>query len=127
VVQWDAPADGRRVPAKGLTGPGYDGHTLWDMETFVPPVLTSTAPDCVADALRWRHSIRDLARDRARDLGLRGAAFPWRTIRGEECSGYWPASTAAVHINADIAEAVLRYVSATGDVRFEQSVGAELL
>ena len=24
-------------------------------------------------------------------LGLEGAAFPWRTIRGEECSGYWPA------------------------------------
>src|SRR5206468_3275538 len=96
-------------------------------ETFVLPVLTYTAPDCVADALRWRHSILDLARDRARDLGLRGAAFPWRTIRGEECSGYWPASTAAFHINADIAEAVLRYVSAAGDVRLEQSVGAELL
>src|SRR5204863_9156361 len=67
------------------------------------------------------------ARDRARDLGLSGAAFPWRTIRGEECSGYWPASTAAFHINADVADAVLRYVSATGDSRFEQSHGAELL
>ena len=127
VLQSAARAEQRAIPAKGLTGPGYDGHTFWDMETFVLPVLTYTAPDCVADALRWRHSILDLARDRARDLGLRGAAFPWRTIRGEECSGYWPASTAAFHINADIAEAVLRYVSATGDVRFEQSVGAELL
>ena len=35
-----------------------------------------------------------------------GAAFPWRTIHGEECSGYWPAGTAAFHINADIADAV---------------------
>ena len=42
--------------------------------------------------------------------GLQGAAFPWRTIRGQECSGYWPAGTAAFHINADIADAVLRYV-----------------
>ena len=42
-------------------------------------------------------------------LGLEGAAFPWRTIRGQECSGYWPAGTAAFHINADIAEAVIRY------------------
>ena len=39
-------------------------------------------------------------------LGLRGAAFPWRTIRGQECSAYWPAGTAAFHIGADIADAV---------------------
>ena len=44
-------------------------------------------------------------------LGLEGAAFPWRTIRGQECSGYWPAGTAAFHINADIADAVVRYVA----------------
>jgi uncharacterized iron-regulated membrane protein len=25
---------------------------------------------------------------------LAGAAFPWRTIHGEECSAYWPAGTA---------------------------------
>ena len=127
VLQSAARAEQRAIPAKGLTGPGYDGHTFWDMETFVLPVLTYTAPECVADALRWRHSILDLARARARDLGLKGAAFPWRTIRGEECSGYWPASTAAFHVNADIADAVLRYVSATGDMRFEQGCGAELL
>src|SRR5207245_9611057 len=109
------------------TGPGCNGHTVWDTETFVLPVLTYTAPQAAADELRWRHSTLPLARARARQLGLAGAAFPWRTIRGEECSGYWPASTAAVHINADIADAVLRYVSATGDVRFEQTAGAELL
>jgi alpha,alpha-trehalose phosphorylase len=127
VLQSAARAEQRAIPAKGLTGPGYDGQTFWDMDTFVLPILTYTAPDTVADALRWRHSILDLARDRARDLGLKGAAFPWRTIRGEECSGYWPASTAAFHINADVADAVVRYVSATGDLDFEQSVGAELL
>jgi alpha,alpha-trehalose phosphorylase len=127
VLQSAARAEQRAIPAKGLTGPGYDGHTFWDMETFVLPVLTYTAPECVADALRWRHSTLDLARARAHDLGLKGAAFPWRTIRGEECSGYWPASTAAFHVNADIADAVLRYVSATGDMRFEQGCGAELL
>ena len=40
------------------------------------------------------------AKARARELRLAGAAFPWRTIRGEECSGYWPAGTAAFHVNA---------------------------
>ena len=127
VLQSAARAEQRAIPAKGLTGPGYSGHTFWDTETFVLQVLTYTAPYTVADVLRWRFSILDLARGRARDLGFKGAAFPWRTIRGQECSGYWPASTAAFHLNADIADAVLRYVSATGDMQFEQTAGAELL
>ncbi|HEY2636042.1 MAG TPA: family 65 glycosyl hydrolase, partial [Solirubrobacteraceae bacterium] len=93
-VQAAARAEARAIPAKGLTGSGYDGHAFWDSETFVLPVLSYTAPETVAGALRWRHSTIDLARDRARQLNLEGAAFPWRTISGAECSSYWPAGTA---------------------------------
>ena len=100
VLQAGARAEQRAIPAKGLTGPGYDGHTFWDTENYVLPVLTATAPKAAADALTWRHSTLDLARDRARTLHLEGAAFPWRTIRGQECSAYWPAGTAAFHVNA---------------------------
>src|SRR5690606_23018715 len=60
-------------------------------------------------------------------LRLEGASFPWRTIRGEECSGYWPAGTASFHINADVAEAVRRYVWATEDTEFEEGPGFDLL
>lgn len=127
VLQAGARAERRPIPAKGLTGPGYDGHTFWDSETFVLPVLQMTLPVAAADALRWRHSILDRAREQARLLGLRGAAFPWRTINGAECSGYWPAGTAAFHINADIAYAVTQYVAVTGDTAFEEKVGLELL
>jgi alpha,alpha-trehalose phosphorylase len=127
VLQSAARAEQRAIPAKGLTGPGYDGHTFWDAETFVLPVLTYTVPGAAADILRWRFEILEMARKRAKDLGFKGAAFPWRTIHGEECSGYWPASTAAFHINADIADGVLRYVSATNDMQFEETVGTELL
>jgi alpha,alpha-trehalose phosphorylase len=127
VLQAGARAEQRAIAAKGLTGPGYDGHAFWDTETFVLPVLTYVAPRAAADALRWRHSTIELARDRARQLGLQGAAFPWRTIRGQECSGYWPAGTAAFHINADIADAVIRYLAATDDEAFDRDVGTELL
>ena len=102
-LQAGARGERRPIAAKGLTGPGYDGHTFWDTEAFVLPLLTYHRPRSVSDALRWRHQTLDLARERARSLGLRGAAFPWRTIAGEECSGYWPAGTAAFHVNADIA------------------------
>jgi alpha,alpha-trehalose phosphorylase len=127
VLQAGARAELRPIGAKGLSGPGYDGHVFWDTETFVLPVLTYTLPSAVASGLRWRHSTLSMAQERARTLGLSGAAFPWRTIRGQECSAYWPAGTAAFHIGADIAEAVRRYVQATGDYDFEREIGLELL
>ncbi len=127
VLQATCRAERRAIPAKGLTGPGYDGHSFWDTETFVLPVVTYTWPEAARDALRWRHSTLDIAREHAADMGLRGAAFAWRTIVGQECSAYWPAGVAAFHINADIAYAVIRQVEATGDVDFERDVGLELL
>jgi alpha,alpha-trehalose phosphorylase len=127
LLQAGARAEKRPIAAKGLTGPGYDGHVFWDTERYVLPVLTYIQPGAAAGALRWRHATLDLARERAATLGWAGAAFPWRTIRGHECSGYWPAGTAAVHIAADIADAVVRYVNATGDTAFDRDAGVDLL
>jgi len=127
VLQAGARAENRPIPAKGLTGPGYGGHTFWDTETFVLPMLSFTAPIAAASALRWRHSTLPLAISRASQLGLEGAAFPWRTIAGQESSGYWPAGTAAFHVNADIAVAAARYIDATGDEEFARGAGMDLL
>jgi alpha,alpha-trehalose phosphorylase len=127
VLQSGASTQGEAIPAKGLTGPGYDGHAFWDSEAFVLPVLTYTFPKAAAGALMWRHRTLSMARARAEVLGLRGAAFPWRTINGEECSGYWPAGTAAFHVAAAIADATARYIAATEDTEFETRYGAELL
>jgi alpha,alpha-trehalose phosphorylase len=126
-LQAGARAEGRAIPAKGLTGPGYEGHSFWDTETFVLPLLSYTAPEAARDALQWRHETLELARERAAVLGFKGATFPWRTIRGRECSSYWPAGTAAFHINADIADAVMRYQGVAEDAEFERGVGVELL
>jgi alpha,alpha-trehalose phosphorylase len=126
-MQAGARAEQRAIPAKGLTGPGYDGHAFWDTESYVLPVLIATAPHAAADALLWRHHTLDLACDRAKALRLSGASFPWRTIRGQECSGYWPAGTAAMHVNADIAVAAIRYVDWTGDEEFDRGCALPLL
>jgi alpha,alpha-trehalose phosphorylase len=127
ILQAGARAERQPIAAKGLTGTGYDWHVFWDTERYVLPVLTYVDPEAAAGALRWRHATLNLARERATTLGWAGAAFPWRTIRGHECSGYWPAGTAAVHIGADIADAVTRYVHATGDAVFDAETGVELL
>ncbi len=126
-LQAGARGERRAIAAKGLTGPGYNGHAFWDTETFVLPLLTYTVPDAARDALRWRHATLELACERAKQLGFAGATFPWRTIAGQECSSYWPAGTAAFHVNADIADAVGRYQAATGDETFEREAGLELL
>ena len=127
MLQAGARSERQAIAAKGLTGTGYDGHSFWDTETFVLPALTYTVPHVARDALRWRRQTLELARQRARSLGLAGAAFPWRTIHGHECSGYWPAGTAAFHVNADIADAVRRYQLASDDDAFAAGDGLELL
>ncbi|MET8229484.1 glycosyl hydrolase family 65 protein [Micromonospora sp. NPDC005298] len=127
LIQAGRPDGDRTISAKGLTGNGYDGHVLWDTETYVLPVLTYLAPTVARSALSWRHAHLPEARERARELRLTGATFPWRTIGGRESSGYWPAGTAALHVNADIADAVLRYLAATDDQRFLAEAGLELL
>jgi len=126
-LQAGARAEQRAIAAKGLTGSGYEGHAFWDTETFVLPVLTYTTPRAARDALCWRHLTLEPARERAASLGLKGAAFPWRTIRGQECSSYWPAGTAAFHVNADIADAVARYQAASDDEEFAGGAGLQLL
>ena len=115
------------VPAKGLTGSGYEGHYFWDSEVYVNPFLTYCAPRAARNLLAFRYRMLDKARDRARELGEQGALFPWRTITGEEASAYYQAGTAQYHINADVAHALAKYVRATGDDGLLVEFGAEIL
>ncbi|MGH7180635.1 MAG: glycoside hydrolase family 65 protein [Nitrospiraceae bacterium] len=127
ILQAAARAENVGVPAKGLTGGAYEGHYFWDSEIYVLPFLIYTAPRIAKNLLRFRHSMLDKARERARELNQRGAMYPWRTINGEEASAYYAAWTAAHHINADIIYALRKYVQATGDEKFLLDEGAEML
>lgn len=120
-------ADGQGVPAKGLTGRGYDGHYFWDIEMYLLPFLVHTYPHIARDLLRFRHGMLDAARRNARTAGERGALFPWRTINGEEASAYFWAGTAQYHIDADIAYALRKYVEVSADTSVLREFGAEIL
>jgi alpha,alpha-trehalose phosphorylase len=127
VAQASWRAEGAGIPAKGLTGHGYEGHYFWDTEVYVLPLLSYTQPRIARNLLRFRHSMLDRARERARELSQRGALFPWRTINGEEASANFQAGTAQYHINADIAYAIRRYTHVRGDLGLLGEVGAEIL
>jgi alpha,alpha-trehalose phosphorylase len=127
MLQASARAEDTGVPAKGLTGQAYEGHYFWDTETYLLPFLIYTSPRIAKNLLTFRYKMLPQARARARQLGHRGAMFPWRTISGEEASAYYAAGTAQYHINADIMYALRKYVWATGDEAFLQDCGAEML
>ena len=127
ILQASARAEDAGVPAKGLTGQAYDGHYFWDTEIYLLPFLTYTSPKIARNLLTFRYKMLPQARARAKQLGHRGAMFPWRTISGEEASAYYAAGTAQYHINADIMYALRKYVQATGDEQFLERCGAEML
>ena len=127
VRQASARVEGHGIAAKGLTGRGYEGQYFWDTEIYVLPVLTYTQPHVARRLLHFRYEMLEAARRRARQLGHRGALFPWRTISGEEASAYYAAGTAQYHINAAISYAVRQFVRVTGDEEFLAREGVEIL
>ncbi|WAH98530.1 glycoside hydrolase family 65 protein [Arthrobacter sp. MMS18-M83] len=115
------------IPAKGVSGSGYEGHYFWDQEVYLLPYLTYTNPSAARQVLESRHAMLPDARIRAKELSVDGALFPWRTINGLEASAYYAAGTAQFHIAAAISFAANRYQWASGDAGFRTEVGADLL
>lgn len=116
------------IAAKGLSGPGYDGHYFWDTEIYIIPCLSLLQPELAKQLLMYRYHTLNAARQRACELAIApGALYAWRTIGGEECSAYFPAGTAQYHINSAVAYAIKTYYQASDDWAFIQAYGAEMV
>ncbi len=116
------------IAAKGLSGEGYEGHYFWDTEMYIQPFFNLTEPGITKNLISFRNSTLEQARENARILGhKKGILYPWRTIMGVECSGYFPSGTAAYHINGDIAYSIIAYYLATKDLDFIADKGAEII
>ncbi len=126
------------VPARGLHGEGYRGHIFWD-ELFVYPLLTLRRPALTRALLLYRHRRLGEARAAAREVGLRGALFPWQSGSDgreetpsqlyNERSGQWMPdnSRRQRHVGLAVAYSVWQYYQATQDLEFLTDVGAEIL
>lgn len=116
------------IAAKGLSGEGYEGHYFWDTEMYIQPFFNLAEPEITKNLISFRYSTLERARENARILGHRkGILYPWRTIMGVECSGYFPSGTAAYHINGDIAYSIISYYLVTKDLDFIAEKGAEII
>lgn len=116
------------ISPKGLSGDGYEGHYFWDTEIYIQPFFTITNPSISKNLIDFRYLTLDKARMNAKILGhSAGALYPWRTIMGSECSGFFPAGSAQYHINGAIAYSIIAYYLATKDFDFIIQKGAEII
>ncbi len=136
-----APGDGgsSSIGAKALTGEGYRGHIFWDAEIFLFPFYLYTLPDIARNMLLYRYRRLDAARTRAKQLGFKGAMFPWESagLGDDETPGYAKDLDGKVikiytgkrehHITADIAYAFYHYYNVTHDKEFFRDCGYEVM
>jgi len=125
------------VPPRGWHGEAYRGHIMWD-ELFIFPYLNLRMPGVTRALLTYRYHRLDEARRAARDVGLKGAMFPWQSgsngreesqrIHLNPMSGRWIADNSwrQRHIGAAICYNVWQYFQATEDCDFLVDYGAEL-
>ena len=115
------------IGAKSLSGEGYRGHVFWDTEIFMLPFFILTQPDTAKALLSYRHHTFDGARANSREYGTGGARFAWESADTgrEECpkftvdgaNRFWTREE-EIHVSADVAYGIFRYVEATGDTDF---------
>ena len=120
--------DSLSIAARGLSGQTYKGAVFWDTEMFMVPYFAMTNPTIARKLLEYRYKTLGKAKENAALLGhKKGALYPWRTITGRECSGYYPSGTAQYHIDGDIAYAVILYYKTSGDWEFIKEMGLKIL
>ncbi len=94
----------------------FNGHTFWDIDTFVVPPLILTAPDAARALLAFRARGVPAARVHAALNGYQGLQFPWEA--GQHGEEVLPPDHAHLlseqHISLDVAHAFAQYARATG-------------
>ncbi len=118
------------VGPKGFTGEKYGGTTYWDTEAYCIPFFIATAPQHVTrNLLIYRYKHLQKAIENAEKLGFsNGAAlYPMVTINGEECHNEWEITFEEIHRNGAIAFAIHNYIRHTGDEKYLEEYGLEVL
>jgi len=127
------------IGPRGVAGPSYRGHVMWDADVFVLPFMAATCPSAARAMLEYRIRRLEPARQMAAQRGYRGARFPWESAG----SGFDVTPTEDVapdgsvipihtgeheeHVVADVAWAALQYAAWTGDEAFLRGAGRPLV
>lgn len=117
------------ICAKGLTGERYNQFVWWDCEIHQLPYFILTAPETAKNALMYRYRMLPQARENARAKGYEGAMFAFcSSVEGDErVWQYARHPFMQIHINSDIAYAVINYYRYTQDREFMLRYGMEIV
>jgi trehalose/maltose hydrolase-like predicted phosphorylase len=114
------------IPPMALSGPGYYGHIFWDADTWMFPALAVMFPDLAKSIVNFRFETLDAAKNKAKEVGFRGAMYPWEGDEiGNEATPQFAYQNAIyeIHVNGDIAVAQWQYYLATGDQKWLRDFG----
>jgi kojibiose phosphorylase/nigerose phosphorylase len=134
-------SDNLSIPARGLSGQTYKGAVFWDTEIFLLPFFEYTEPALARKLVQYRIDTLGGAQDKAREYGFDGAFYAWESQEGgkEGCTDFnvtdvftgRPVRTyfrdKQIHISADIAYALCKYVDITGDTSILEEGGSRVL
>eukprot|EP00792_Barthelona_sp_PAP020_P002651 TRINITY_DN1419_c0_g1_i1.p1 TRINITY_DN1419_c0_g1~~TRINITY_DN1419_c0_g1_i1.p1 ORF type:complete len:805 (-),score=189.51 TRINITY_DN1419_c0_g1_i1:82-2496(-) len=96
----------------GLSNNGYNGHTFWDSEMFIGPILLFTFPKGYKEILDYRLNNFKGSQQNSK-IGLR---LPWESAAtGVETCPANKERFREIHISADVIFAFDLYLRATGD------------
>ena len=118
------------IGPKGFTGEKYGGSTYWDTEAYCVPFYLATADQQVTkNLLIYRYKQLDKAIENAEKLGFKNGAalYPMVTMNGEECHNEWEITFEEIHRNGAIAFAIYNYIRYTGDAKYLDDYGLEVL
>ena len=118
------------IGPKGFTGEKYGGSTYWDTEAYCVPFYLATADEQVTkNLLIYRYKQLDKAIENAKKLGFKNGAalYPMVTMNGEECHNEWEITFEEIHRNGAISFAIYNYIRYTGDAKYLNDYGLEVL
>ena len=127
------------IGARSLSGEGYRGHIFWDAEIFLMPFYLFTCAHTAKNMLVYRYNRLEKSRELAKKEGFKGAKFAWESAStGDEETPEWARDIDGTitkvytqkfehHITADIAYAFYQYYVATGDEKFMEDYGYEVI
>ena len=118
------------IGPKGFTGEKYGGSTYWDTEAYCLPFYMVTSSHQIArNLLVYRYNHLDRAIENAEKLGFKNGAalYPMVTMNGEECHNEWEITFEEIHRNGAIAYGIYKYIKYTGDAKYLNEYGLEVL
>lgn len=115
--------------AKFLTDQWYRSVVFWDMDIFGMQYLIRTFPERALEHLEFRYRTLEAAKREAILKGFKGSKYPWESFPdGSPAIPRWLVlGDTQVHVTADVAWAVLEYFRWTGDMKFMEDMGREML